>query len=95
LKTTLDITLDNDFPFEDATKDQFTVTAVDVDDTSYIRYLNVLSLSFTDDSKTLTMMFGGAVSGTFQIIVSHTEYGKIDTTDVFLDVRTTVTSVSP
>jgi hypothetical protein len=55
----------------------------------------VLSIDFTDDEKSMEVMFGGSFTGTFQMQIRHTEYGLIDTTDMFLDVSSTVTSISP
>lgn len=65
LKTRITIDLDADFPFPSATKDQFTVQAHSVDDATYIRYLNVLSLTFAEDAKSMEVMFGGAYTGSF------------------------------
>lgn len=79
LKTRLTITIDDDFPFPDAEASQFTVNATSVDDSTYIRYLSVLSLDFTDDAKTMEVMFGGAYTGVFDIAIRHSEYGLLNT----------------
>jgi hypothetical protein len=92
LKTKVVITLDPAFP---ATLDRadFTVNATDTSNVNYKRYLNVLSVD--DTAKTLTCMFGGAESGTFQMNIRHKSLGLINTKNLILDVSASVSSISP
>ena len=59
LKTKITITLDSDFPFT-LDKDHFTVNATDTTNSTYVRYMNVVSVD--DTNKKLVCMFGGAKS---------------------------------
>jgi hypothetical protein len=63
LKTPIEITLDADFPYPLTDAKHFTVNATSVNDETYIRYLNVLSVD--DTTKTIRAMFGGAYTGMF------------------------------
>ena len=69
------------------------MNATSTTNSTYIRYLNVIAVD--DSAKTITTMFSGAKSGLFQMSVRSKTYGKIDTTNVKLDVKATVTSWSP
>lgn len=81
LKTPIEITLDDNFPYPMTDPDHFTVNATSTTNPDYIRYLNVLSVNEDMDSgkKTLRAMFGGAYSGLFQISIRHKSYGLLDT----------------
>lgn len=92
LKTPIEISLDADFPY-DLVKEDFSVNATSVDDSSYIRYLNVLSVD--NEAKTIRAMFGGAYSGLFQMQIRHKYYGLVDTENMILDVSSEVTRVEP
>jgi hypothetical protein len=59
LKSTVTITLDADFPFT-LDKDHFTVNATDTTNSTYVRYMNVVSVD--DANKKLITKFGGAKS---------------------------------
>jgi hypothetical protein len=63
LKTPIEISLSSEFPYPLTDASHFTVNATSVNDESYIRYLNVLSVN--DDTKTIRAMFGGAYTGMF------------------------------
>jgi hypothetical protein len=63
LKTVIEISLDDDFPYALEDPKDFTVTASGVNDPTYIRYLNVLTVD--NNTKTLRAMFGGAKTGMF------------------------------
>jgi len=93
LKTKVLITLAPDFPLTLDDRKDFSVNATSTSKPEYKRYLNVLSVD--DETKTLECMFGGAESGTFQMNIRHSEYGLIDTSNMFLDVNSRVTDVSP
>jgi hypothetical protein len=69
------------------------VNATSTTKPDYVRYMNVVEVD--DANKRLTCMFGGALSGKFQISVRHREYGLVDTTNMILDVSAKVTSFSP
>jgi hypothetical protein len=59
----------------------------------YTRYLNVIGVD--DAAKTLTVMFGGAYSGEFQLAIRHSQYGLVDTEGMILTVEGVVNSYSP
>jgi len=92
LKTRILIQLDADFPYT-LDKTHFSVNATSESTEGYIRYLNVLNVD--DDAKTLDCMFGGALSGVFQMNIRHRDYGLVDTTGLMLDVSSRVASFSP
>jgi IPT/TIG domain len=48
-----------------------------------------------DSTKTLTVMFGGALSGNYDVSIRHANFGLLKTTGLILNVGATVTSISP
>jgi len=68
LKSKLVIGLASDFSYT-LNRDDFTVNATNVTNPSYIRYLKVIEVD--DTAKTLTVFFGGAWSGDYQISIRH------------------------
>lgn len=58
-----------------------------------IRKLSVIAVN--DAAKTITVIFGGAYSGTYSIAVRHKDFGLIDTDTITLTVGSEVTSISP
>ena len=55
-----------------------------------------LSITAVDNTaKTVTVVFGGAYSGTYSIRIRHSQFGLIDTDDITLTVGSEVTSFSP
>jgi hypothetical protein len=70
----------------------FSVNATNVDDPTNIRYLNVLSND--DTAKTVTVLFGGAWSGNYQVAIRHSVYGLLETTNLILKVGTQVDAIS-
>jgi hypothetical protein len=92
LKTDIVIQLDTDFPYT-LNKDDFSVNATDVYDSTYVRYLKVNEVD--DAAKTITARFGGAESSTFVLRIRHAQYGLIKSEDLILDVNAYVTSISP
>jgi len=92
LKTKITVTLESDFPYTLA-KGDLSMNVSSVNDTSYIRYLNVISVN--DTAKTFTAMFGGAYSGKFNVHIRHSVFGIIDTAGLVLDVSGTITSYTP
>jgi hypothetical protein len=93
LKTELVITLDSAFP-ETVNTEDYSVWITDQDDSSNIKYINVVDAD--DSDKTLTLMFGGAWSGTYDLSIEHSTKGLIDTSDIgdFV-VEATIESISP
>lgn len=92
LKTQIMIQLETDFPYE-LFKEDFTVNATSQTNSSYIRYMNVISVD--DEAKQITCMFGGAWSGLFDILIRHKHFGRIQTKDLVLDVSAKVSSYTP
>ena len=94
LKTKIDIVLDSGFPYA-LNKGDITVnaTSTNAETPDYVRYLNVIAVD--DSSKKLTVMFGGALSGDFQMSVRHKTYGLINCANKILQVGSTVTSFTP
>jgi len=94
LKRKIEITLDAAFPHT-MNKDHFTVnaTSTNADTPDYVRYMNVISVD--DATKKMTVMFGGAISGKFQMSIRHKDYGLIDCKGKILTVESTVTSYTP
>lgn len=91
LKTEVTVQLDSDFPFT-LNRDDFTINATDQTNSSYIRYLKVVSVD--DAAKTIVAKFGGAWSGTYDVTIRHAVYGLVETSSLVLDVGSEVTSVS-
>lgn len=60
---------------------------------SYFRQLNVIGAD--DSTKTLTVMFGGAYSGNYDMSIRHVNFGLLKTTGLVLNVGAIVTSISP
>jgi hypothetical protein len=85
LKTPIVISLDPLFPLA-LTASDFSVNATSTTNSTYVRYLNVLSVTDTPAStgvaavKSLRVMFGGAYTGTFRLSIRHKTYGLLDTT---------------
>lgn len=48
-----------------------------------------------DTAKTITVMFGGAWSGKYDVWIRHSREGLLDTSQIVLDVSGSVTSISP
>lgn len=55
--------------------------------------MNVIAVD--DSEKSLTVMFGGAYSGNYDIAIRHSDYGLLSTAGLVLNVGSTVTSISP
>lgn len=84
--------MEADFPYE-LLKEDLSINATSVTNSSYIRYMNVIAVN--DTAKTFTAMFGGAYSGKFQINVRHRRYGLVGTNGLILDVSSSITDFSP
>jgi hypothetical protein len=91
LKTKIEIQIDDNFPFTLARED-FSVNVTKSDDSTKMKQLNVVAVD--DSTKTLTVMFGGAYSGTYLMNIRHKQFGLLATDNIVLDVSSTVTSVS-
>jgi hypothetical protein len=94
LKTPIEIQIDTNFPYT-LNKEDFSVNASSISNSSYIRYMNVIGVN--DTTKTITFMFGGAESqyGPFKVWIRHAVTGLIESTGLILDVNTYVDSYSP
>jgi Ulp1 family protease len=79
LKTKIQISLQSDFPLS-LQRDDFSVKAISQSNSSYIRLMNVIQVD--DAAKTLTVMFGGAYSGSYNIYVRHASIGLIKTSSL-------------
>jgi hypothetical protein len=88
------ITLAAGFPADKIVKDKFSVKLTDNDDSTNVKVIRVVEISDSDNS--ITVMFGGANSGTYTLGIDHTDLGAIETTDVgnFV-VESVVTDFSP
>ena len=97
---TIDIVLDASFPSV-LTVEDFTVTLkpVELEPTLFtilnggVRQLNVVSVD--DATKTITVKYGGAYSGTYDIEVISDTQGTIDTSSVQLIVVFEITDFTP
>lgn len=76
LKTKINITIENDFPYE-LDKHDFSVNATNLTNPSYYRQMNVIAID--NATNTITCMFGGAWSGKYWITIRHSQYGYLDT----------------
>jgi hypothetical protein len=74
LKTKIRVSLDADFPYV-LSKTDFSVNATSATAPTNIRYLNVLSVD--DSTKSLNVIFGGALSGRYLLNIRHSQYGLI------------------
>ena len=55
--------------------------------------MNVIGVN--DTGKTVTVMFGGAWSGLYQMSIRHNVYGLVNTTGLILTVGSNVTNIVP
>lgn len=104
LKQKIVFTIEPDFPFT-LKKEDFTVNATLVklsdqvssfstqNENTRIKRLNVVKVD--DSAKTVTVMYGGAYSGTYSVAIRHKTYGLVDGDDLSLTVGSHVTSYSP
>ena len=87
LKQNVTVQLESDFPYT-LSRDDFTVNATSVTNSSYTRYLNVIDVD--DQNKRIICKFGGAYSGDFSIKIRHAKFGLIKST-ILLDVSAKTT----
>ena len=94
LKTKVEIQIDTNFPYTLA-KEDFSVNATSISNSTYIRYMNVIAVN--DTAKTITCMFGGAESsyGPFKIWIRHSATGLIESDGLVLDVNAYVDDYTP
>lgn len=92
LKTKMVLSLESSFPYT-LNKTDFSVNATNITNPTYFRQMNVIGVN--DTEKTLTVMFGGAWSGLYQMSIRHKVYGLVNTTGLILTVGSNVTSISP
>jgi len=74
LKTKFNITIETSFPYT-MRKEDFSVNATNRTNPSYKRYLNVIGVD--DATKTMTVMFGGAWSGVYDLHIRHKDFGLL------------------
>lgn len=87
LKQKIVFTIEQDFPFV-LKKEDFTVNATlvkispqvspsyELNDNTRVRRMNVIEAD--DATKTITVMYGGAYSGTYSVKIRHIKYGLVD-----------------
>ena len=92
LKTKINITLESDFPYT-LDRADFSINATNISNPSYFRQMNVIGAD--DSTKTLTVMFGGAWSGMYQIHIRHSAFGLLNTDGLKLTVGSNVTDYYP
>jgi hypothetical protein len=92
LKTKVNITLEDTFPYALAKAD-FTVNATNISNPTYFRQMNVIGVH--EPTKSLMVMFGGAWSGDYLISIRHKAFGLIDNKDLLFVVGSNVTNVTP
>ena len=92
LKTNITFTVDSSYTGV-LTKEDLTVTFVDSTNSSNIRYSRVISAD--DANKQFTVIFGGAVSGTYITHVNSASYGQFDASAVTLTAEGKVLSYTP
>lgn len=76
-------------------KADLSVTLVGVDHPEWVEPLNIVEISNTANAKYIKVMYGGAYSGNYSIVVNSAQYGNFDTTGLFFQAIGTVTSWSP
>jgi hypothetical protein len=81
IKQQLTIQLEATFPHV-LQRDDFTVKVINTEDATIEKHLRVVSVD--DAAKTMNVMFGGAVSGTYAFDIRHTDYGIVGTEGVTL-----------
>jgi len=91
LKSTLQITLDSSDYTIPLLKEDFTATLLSNTNETFAKDLYIMSVD--DTAKTLTIKFGGAVSGLYTVQLQSKQYGRL--TPLALTVGTTITNISP
>jgi len=90
LKSTLIITLGSDYTIP-LLKEDFTATLLSNTNETFAKDLYIMSVD--DTAKTLTIKFGGAVSGLYTVQLQSKQYGRL--TPLALTVGTKITNISP
>ena len=67
------------------------VSIVSQSNSSYVKYINVVAVG----TNTITVKFGGAPSGIYNVFVTSASYGKFSTSGITLQTIGVVTSYSP
>lgn len=91
LRTELTVFLDQTYP-DTMVAEDFTAVLFSNDDEEFERNLYVMSAD--DSEKSLTIKFPGSPSGSYYLVISSANYGRLDS-DFQLDVHGTVHSVTP
>jgi hypothetical protein len=92
LKRNIDIRLDANFPHA-LNPDDFEIKFISQSEPSYVRNSKVVAVD--DSTKTLTVKFGGAISGQYDVEIVHNIWGRVDTDALTLDVSSQTSSISP
>lgn len=92
LKSEIDIVLGATFT-DDLSADLFTVVAYSESDPDFALKLYVMSVDVTNNS--IKVKFPGALTGTYHLQVSTTNYGRFQSDLLQLDVHGTVTDIQP
>jgi len=92
LKTDLEIVISSGFSGS-FTKDDFTVMLVPQDSSMSSRELNVYKAD--SGTNTLTVRYGGAYSGTYDVVVHSASFGSIDSNGATFIAAGVVTGLSP
>ncbi len=89
----LTINLEDTYPGQMISKDDFTAVLVSRDDPEFTRPLYVMSVNAAD--KSLRIKFPGAESGNYNIFLIGEGVGRIDKTPLALTVTSQVSGISP
>lgn len=100
-KLLITVQLYDEYPIDNMSVDDFTVTMVPVElELSYlnvnndgVRALKVVAVDTT--SKTITIKYGGAYSGTYDLVIKSKTEGNLDTTATQLQVVFELLDVQP
>ena len=93
LATVLTVNLEDTYPGQMNSKEDFTAELISRDDPDFVRPLYVMSVDA--DTKSLTIKFPGAESGNYNIMLVGEGVGRIDKTPLALTVTGQVTGISP
>jgi hypothetical protein len=92
LKQNMDIQIDSAFPYA-LNADDFLVTFISKSDPNYTKMSKVVKVD--DANKKLTIKFGGALSGLYNVEIVHNQWGRLDTDALTLTVESYVTAMTP
>ena len=73
--------------------DDFEVTFISRSDPNYVKMSKVVKVD--DTKKKITIKFGGALSGLYDVRINHNQWGLLDTDALTLTVESFVTAMTP